>query len=69
MDEVKSLSFVGGNVAGELLYKEASKNGKRAHCNMAAKNHAIIMPDADPDDAINNMVNAGFGATGQRCMA
>lgn len=36
---------------------------------MAAKNHALIMPDANPDDAINNLINAAFGATGQRCMA
>jgi malonate-semialdehyde dehydrogenase (acetylating)/methylmalonate-semialdehyde dehydrogenase len=38
-------------------------------CNMGAKNHGIIMPDADKEDALNALVNAAFGASGQRCMA
>lgn len=63
------MSFVGGNVAGEYIYKTASNTGKRAQVNMGAKNHAIIMPDAQKDDAINGMIGACFGSSGQRCMA
>lgn len=66
---IKAISFVGGNRAGEYIYETASKNGKRCQINMAAKNHAIIMPDADKDEAINALIGAAFGATGQRCMA
>lgn len=66
---IKSVSFVGGSRAGEYIYETASKNGKRCQINMAAKNHAIIMPDADKSDAINAIIGAAFGATGQRCMA
>jgi malonate-semialdehyde dehydrogenase (acetylating) / methylmalonate-semialdehyde dehydrogenase len=67
--DIKAISFVGGNQAGEYIYKEAGANGKRAQCNMGAKNHGIIMPDADKEDALNALVNAAFGAAGQRCMA
>jgi len=63
------VSFVGGNEAGEYIYKTASNHGKRAQVNMGAKNHGIIMPDADKDDAINAMIGACFGSAGQRCMA
>jgi len=63
------VSFVGGNTAGEYIYKTASNTGKRAQVNMGAKNHAIVMPDADKDDAINAMIGACFGSAGQRCMA
>ena len=67
--DIKAVSFVGGNVAGEYIYKTASNTGKRAQVNMGAKNHAIIMPDAQKDDAINGMIGACFGSSGQRCMA
>ena len=67
--DIKSVSFVGGNTAGEYIYKTASNHGKRAQVNMGAKNHAIIMPDADKEDAINAMIGACFGSSGQRCMA
>jgi len=67
--DIKSVSFVGGNEAGEYIYKTASNTGKRAQVNMGAKNHAIVMPDADKDDAINAMIGACFGSAGQRCMA
>lgn len=56
-------------MAGEYIYKVAGETGKRAQCNMGAKNHSIIMPDADKEDALNALVNAAFGASGQRCMA
>lgn len=67
--DIKAVSFVGANTAGEYIYKTASATGKRCQVNMGAKNHAILMPDADREDAINAMVGACFGSTGQRCMA
>uniref|UniRef100_A0A7S3N1A6 methylmalonate-semialdehyde dehydrogenase (CoA acylating) n=1 Tax=Strombidium inclinatum TaxID=197538 RepID=A0A7S3N1A6_9SPIT len=67
--DIKAVSFVGGNAAGEYIYKTASNHGKRAQVNMGAKNHAIVMPDADKEDAINALVGACFGSAGQRCMA
>ena len=47
----------------------ATKHGKRAQCNMGAKNHAVIMPDAHQEQALNGIIGAAFGAAGQRCMA
>jgi malonate-semialdehyde dehydrogenase (acetylating) / methylmalonate-semialdehyde dehydrogenase len=67
--DIKAVSFVGGNEAGEYIYRTASNHGKRAQVNMGAKNHAIVMPDAQKDDAINGMIGACFGSSGQRCMA
>jgi malonate-semialdehyde dehydrogenase (acetylating)/methylmalonate-semialdehyde dehydrogenase len=67
--DIKAVSFVGGNQAGEYIYRTASHHGKRAQVNMGAKNHAIVMPDADKEDAINAMIGACFGSAGQRCMA
>jgi malonate-semialdehyde dehydrogenase (acetylating)/methylmalonate-semialdehyde dehydrogenase len=66
---IRAVSFVGSNKAGEYIYKVCGETGKRAQCNMGAKNHAVIMPDADKVDTVNSIVNAAFGATGQRCMA
>ena len=66
---IKAVSFVGSSQAGEEIYRRASASGKRAQCNMAAKNHAVVLPDADPLDAVNALVGAVFGASGQRCMA
>jgi malonate-semialdehyde dehydrogenase (acetylating)/methylmalonate-semialdehyde dehydrogenase len=67
--DIRAISFVGGNNAGEYIYKEGAAHGKRMQCNMGAKNHGVIMPDADKEDALNALVNAAFGASGQRCMA
>jgi len=67
--DIKAVSFVGGNKAGEYIYQTASLHGKRAQVNMGAKNHAIIMGDADKDDTINAIIGACFGSSGQRCMA
>ncbi|KAI4296457.1 hypothetical protein L6164_036415 [Bauhinia variegata] len=68
-DDIKAVSFVGSNVAGMHIYSRASAKGKRVQSNMGAKNHAIVMPDANVDATINALVAAGFGAAGQRCMA
>ena len=64
--KIRAISFVGGNDAGKYIYSEGAKNGKRIQSNMAAKNHAVIMPDCDAEDAMNNIVGATFGASGQR---
>ncbi|PVU89404.1 hypothetical protein BB561_005374 [Smittium simulii] len=66
---IKAISFVGGDAAGKAIYSGATANGKRAQCNNGAKNHGIIMPDANKEQAINSLVGAAFGAAGQRCMA
>eukprot|EP00286_Rhodomonas_abbreviata_P028121 CAMPEP_0181312576 /NCGR_PEP_ID=MMETSP1101-20121128/13772_1 /TAXON_ID=46948 /ORGANISM="Rhodomonas abbreviata, Strain Caron Lab Isolate" /LENGTH=543 /DNA_ID=CAMNT_0023419439 /DNA_START=18 /DNA_END=1649 /DNA_ORIENTATION=- len=67
--DIKSISFVGSNQAGEHIWNRGSAAGKRLQVNMAAKNHGAIMPDADPTHAVNALVGAAFGAAGQRCMA
>lgn len=67
--EIKAISFVGSNKAGEYIFERGSANGKRVQANMGAKNHALVMPDADKDQALASIVSAAFGAAGQRCMA
>ena len=66
---VQAVSFVGSCHVGEHVYKLASEHGKRAQCMMGAKNHAVVMPDANKEQSLNALVGAGFGAAGQRCMA
>uniref|UniRef100_UPI00358FEEA4 methylmalonate-semialdehyde/malonate- semialdehyde dehydrogenase [acylating], mitochondrial-like n=1 Tax=Myxine glutinosa TaxID=7769 RepID=UPI00358FEEA4 len=66
---IKAISFVGSNQAGEYIYERGSHNGKRVQSNMGAKNHGVIMPDANKENALNQLVGAAFGAAGQRCMA
>ncbi|KAH7104235.1 methylmalonate-semialdehyde dehydrogenase [Auriculariales sp. MPI-PUGE-AT-0066] len=66
---IKAISFVGGNRAGTHIYNRGTQNGKRVQANLAAKNHAVIMPDANKNLALNSIVGAAFGAAGQRCMA
>src|SRR6187401_392038 len=68
-EDVKTVSFVGSCGVGEHVYKLASNHGKRAQCMMGAKNHAVLMPDANKEQSLNALVGAGFGAAGQRCMA
>ncbi|CAL0313990.1 unnamed protein product [Lupinus luteus] len=68
-EDIKAISFVGSNVAGMHIYSRASAKGKRIQSNMGAKNHAIVMPDANVDATLNALIAAGFGAAGQRCMA
>jgi malonate-semialdehyde dehydrogenase (acetylating)/methylmalonate-semialdehyde dehydrogenase len=66
---VKAVSFVGSVPVGEHVYRTATQNLKRAQCFAGAKNHMVVMPDANKQQVINNLVGAGFGAAGQRCMA
>lgn len=67
--EIKAISFVGGNAAGEHIFARGTATGKRVQANLGAKNHATVLPDADKDAAINAIAGAAFGAAGQRCMA
>ncbi|KZV38039.1 methylmalonate-semialdehyde dehydrogenase [Dorcoceras hygrometricum] len=68
-EDIRAVSFVGSNTAGMHIYARASASGKRVQSNMGAKNHGIVMPDANVDATLNALVAAGFGAAGQRCMA
>eukprot|EP01084_Bolivina_argentea_P110512 197307_1 len=67
--DIKAVSFVGSNVAGEYIHQRATASNKRAQCNMGAKNHGTVLPDADKQSTINALCGAAFGSTGQRCMA
>lgn len=67
--DIKAISFVGSDQAGQYIYERGSKNGKRVQANMGAKNHGVIMPDANKESTLTQLVGAAFGAAGQRCMA
>lgn len=67
--EVKALSFVGSTPIAEYIYKEATARGKRVQALGGAKNHAVLMPDADLDNAVSALMGAAFGSCGERCMA
>ncbi|XP_059160310.1 methylmalonate-semialdehyde dehydrogenase [acylating], mitochondrial-like [Physella acuta] len=67
--DIKAISFVGSDQAGKYIYERGSKNGKRVQSNMGAKNHGVIMPDANKESTLSSLVGAAFGAAGQRCMA
>ncbi|MDC7696628.1 CoA-acylating methylmalonate-semialdehyde dehydrogenase [Vogesella indigofera] len=67
--DIKAISFVGSSKVGTHVYNRASLNGKRVQCMMGAKNHAIVLPDANKEQALNQLTGAAFGAAGQRCMA
>ncbi|GGH57046.1 methylmalonate-semialdehyde dehydrogenase (acylating) [Comamonas phosphati] len=67
--DIKAISFVGSTKVGTHVYNRASLAGKRVQCMMGAKNHAIIMPDANKEQSLNALLGAAFGAAGQRCMA
>jgi len=67
--DIRAISFVGGDAAGKHIYTRGSQAGKRVQCNMGAKNHGVIMPDANKEYTVNQLVGAAFGAAGQRCMA
>ncbi|KDN44566.1 putative methylmalonate-semialdehyde dehydrogenase mitochondrial precursor [Tilletiaria anomala UBC 951] len=66
---IKAISFVGSDRAGAHIYHRGTANGKRVQANLGAKNHAVIMPDANKNFALNSVAGAAFGAAGQRCMA
>ena len=66
---VKAIGFVGSSAIAEYVYATACANGKRAQCFGGAKNHMIVMPDADMDQAVDALIGAGYGSAGERCMA
>ncbi len=67
--DISAVSFVGSTPIARYVYGTAATNGKRAQCFGGAKNHMIIMPDADLDQAVNALMGAGYGSAGERCMA
>lgn len=66
---VKAISFVGSQPVGEYVYKRGTANLKRVQALTGAKNHSIVMEDADLDMTTNQIINAAFGSAGERCMA
>ncbi|KAF9976522.1 Methylmalonate-semialdehyde dehydrogenase [acylating] mitochondrial [Actinomortierella ambigua] len=68
-EHIKAISFVGSDQAGHYIHERGSRNGKRVQANLGAKNHGIIMPDANKNHTLNALAGAAFGAAGQRCMA
>ncbi|MFV3319134.1 CoA-acylating methylmalonate-semialdehyde dehydrogenase [Pseudomonas sp. NY15374] len=67
--EVKALSFVGSTPIAEYIYAEGTRRGKRVQALGGAKNHAVLMPDAELDNAVNALMGAAYGSCGERCMA
>ncbi len=67
--DIKAIGFVGSTPIAEYIYSRASANGKRAQCFGGAKNHMVIMPDADLDQTVDALIGAGYGSAGERCMA
>jgi malonate-semialdehyde dehydrogenase (acetylating) / methylmalonate-semialdehyde dehydrogenase len=66
---VKAIGFVGSSAIAEYIYTTGCANGKRVQCFGGAKNHMIVMPDADLDQAVDALIGAGYGSAGERCMA
>ncbi|WP_344819892.1 CoA-acylating methylmalonate-semialdehyde dehydrogenase [Microbacterium soli] len=66
---IQAVGFVGSTPIAEYIYATATANGKRAQCFGGAKNHLVVMPDADLDQAADALIGAGFGSAGERCMA
>ncbi len=67
--DIQAVGFVGSTPIAEYVYKTGATHGKRVQCFGGAKNHMIIMPDADMDQAIDALIGAGYGSAGERCMA
>ncbi len=66
---IKAVSFVGSTPIAEYVYQTGTANGKRVQALGGAKNHMVIMPDADMDQAVDALMGAGYGSAGERCMA
>jgi len=67
--EVKALSFVGSTPVANLIYERGARNGKRIQALGGAKNHMVVMPDANLDKAVDALIGAAYGSAGERCMA
>jgi len=68
-ERVKAIGFVGSTPIAQYIYQTAAAHGKRAQCFGGAKNHMIVMPDADLDQVADALIGAGYGSAGERCMA
>ncbi len=68
-ETIQAIGFVGSTAIAEYIYGRGCSNGKRVQCFGGAKNHMIVMPDADMDQAADALIGAGYGAAGERCMA
>ncbi len=68
-ERIMAIGFVGSSSIAEYIYSTGTANGKRVQCFGGAKNHMIIMPDADMDQAVDALIGAGYGSAGERCMA
>jgi malonate-semialdehyde dehydrogenase (acetylating)/methylmalonate-semialdehyde dehydrogenase len=66
---IKAVGFVGSTPIAAYIYENGAKHGKRVQCFGGAKNHMVIMPDADMDLAVDSLIGAGYGSAGERCMA
>jgi malonate-semialdehyde dehydrogenase (acetylating)/methylmalonate-semialdehyde dehydrogenase len=66
---IQAVGFVGSSDIAQYIYATAAAHGKRAQCFGGAKNHMIVMPDADMDQAVDALIGAGYGSAGERCMA
>ena len=67
--DIKAVGFVGSTPIAQYIYARAAASGKRVQCFGGAKNHAIVMPDADLDQTMDALIGAGYGSAGERCMA
>ena len=67
--DIKAVGFVGSTPIAAYIYARGASNGKRVQCFGGAKNHAIVMPDADMDQTVDALIGAGYGSAGERCMA
>src|ERR1700687_986811 len=67
--EIQAVGFVGSSDIAQYIYSTATAHGKRAQCFGGAKNHMVVMPDADMDQAVDALIGAGYGSAGERCMA
>ena len=67
--DIQAVSFVGSSAIAEYVYSRGTAHGKRVQAMGGAKNHAIIMPDADLDQVTNELIGAGYGSAGERCLA
>jgi len=68
-EKVKAVSFVGSTPVAEYIYSQASQHGKRVQALGGAKNHMVVMPDADPNQVVSSLMGAAYGSAGERCMA
>jgi malonate-semialdehyde dehydrogenase (acetylating)/methylmalonate-semialdehyde dehydrogenase len=67
--DIQAIGFVGSTPIAEYIYSRGTARGKRVQCFAGAKNHMVIMPDADLDQTVDSLIGAGYGAAGERCMA